>query len=221
MDQKTNNVAIDKVLANISQILGRKENEDLERILDIEEIKVLYMMNKDKSPILDGFHISFYQRNWDIVGVEVIQVAKELFNKGKLLKKWNTTFLTLIPKIQETKDFKAFRPIYFCNVVYKIITKILVEIMKPIMNLLISKEHDGFVGGRQIIDGIIQMHEVLHSCHKKNEATMMCKLDMKKAYNMVNWNFLDKILQIFGFKDKWRDQIKECITNPKFLILIN
>lgn len=75
--------------------------------------------------------------------------------------------------------------------------------------------------GRQIIDGIIHMYEVLHSFHKKNKAIMVYKLDMEKAYDRVNWDFLDKILGIFIFGAKWREWAKEYINTSKFLVTIN
>lgn len=89
----------------------------------------------------------------------------------RLLKQCNSTFLTFIPKIQEAKDYKDYRPIILCNVGYNIITKVLVERLKPILPEIISHEQDGFVKGKQIIDGIIWMHEffTLKLQQKKNQ----------------------------------------------------
>ena len=112
----------------------------------------------------------------------------------------NNTFLTLIPKTQDAKDFKYYRTISLCNVVYKTITKVMAERLKLIMAYIISNEHDGFVKGRQITDGIIKMHKVLHSVHKKKKPTMAIKLHMEKSYAKVRWIFLNMILTIFVFE---------------------
>lgn len=93
--------------------------------------------------------------------------------------------------------------------------------MKYILPQLISKEQDGFVGRKQITYGIIQMHEILHSCHKKNEATIICDLDMEKTQDRVNQVLLDKVLHKFRLGARWRNKIKECITTPRFSMLVN
>lgn len=89
----------------------------------------------------------------------------EFFREGKLLKAWNTTFLTLIRKTQSVRELKDYRPISLCNVFYKRITKIMAERMKQFLPILISPKQDGFVQDRQITDGVVLllMHELLHS----------------------------------------------------------
>lgn len=95
------------------------------------------------------------------------------------------------------------------------------EMLKPIMSQIISTKQDGFVEGRQIIDGIIQVHEVIHSMHNKKTPTMVMKLDMEKAYDRVSWFFLDMVLVKFGFHEVWRKWIMECISTPMLSISIN
>jgi len=87
-------------------------------------------METNKAPRLNGFSAGFFQKNWEIFRKDVWYVVKEFFGKGKLLKQWNKTLLILIPKTQEAKDFKHYRPIILCNVTYKIITKIMEERLK-------------------------------------------------------------------------------------------
>lgn len=82
------------------------------------------------------------------MGKYVWLAIKEFFTRGKLLKKWNNTFLTLIPKTTEAKDFKDYRPISLCNVSYKLITRVLAKRLKKIIPIIISQEQDGFVPRR-------------------------------------------------------------------------
>lgn len=105
-------------------------------------------MSDDKSPGPDGFPTGFFKHNWNIVKEDMSEVILEFFKKGCLLREWNATFIMLIPKFEKAVEPYDYRPIILCNVVYKIITKIMVERMKPILPNLISNEQDGFVEGK-------------------------------------------------------------------------
>jgi len=117
---------------------------------------------------------------------KLVEEVVEFFKQGKLLKNWNATFLVLALKKNTTKEPKDFRPISLCNVTYKIITKILAKRMKHILPALISKEYDGFVTERLILNGIILMHKIMHSLKERKEEAMLIKLDVEKSYDRVN-----------------------------------
>ena len=97
----------------------------------------------------------------------------------------------------------------------------MVKRMKPILPSLISNEQDGFVAGKQITNGIVLMHEILHSEKIKKEEAMIVKLDMEKAYDRVNQQFLMEVLERFGFGDQFQKWIFQCISTPKFSIILN
>ena len=78
----------------------------------------------------------------------------------RILPTLNATFLTMIPKNEGVDSLNKFRPISLCNVIYKIITKVIANRLKPLFPSLISPEQSGFVEGRQILDGIILVHEI-------------------------------------------------------------
>ena len=82
-------------------------------------------------------------------------------------------------------------------------------------------EQGDFVEGRQILDGIIVAHECLHTAHFQNQASFALKLDIAKAYDNVNWQFLLAILKKFGFGDLFCKWIKEMISTVSFSLLIN
>ena len=92
-----------------------------------------------------------------------------------------------------------FRPISLCNTIYKIFSKILANHIKRFLPKLISKEQTGFVPGRSILDGISIIQETIHSAIKNKEACMFLKLNIHKAYDKVDWRFLCKTLEAFGF----------------------
>jgi len=94
------------------------------------------------------------------------------------LKALNTSFISLIPKQDNSMTPDRFRPITLCNVAYKIISKINANRLKPLLPTLISKEQTGYVEGRQILNNIIQSHEVVHSLISNRQAGMIMQLDL-------------------------------------------
>lgn len=213
---------IDNIMEVIPCLIDTNQQKELNKEVTQEEIKnVVSMMNDYKSPGPNGFPAGFFKHNWDIVGKDVSEAVLEFFKKGYLLKEWNATFVALIPKSESAKEPKDYRPISLCNVIYKILTKIMVERIKPILPRLILDEQDGFVKGKHITNGIVLMHKVLHSVHIKKEESMFLKLDMEKAYDRVNQEFLMEVLRRFKFGEKFRNQIHQCISTPKFSIIFN
>ena len=117
-----------------------------------------------------------------------------------------------------------FRPISLCNVIYKIISKVLANRLKPIINDIISKSQSAFIANRLITDNVLIAFESLH--HMKTNCTgrtgfMALKLDMSKAYDRVEWCFLENFLLKMGFQESWVAMIMECITTVMYSILVN
>lgn len=75
----------------------------------------------------------------------------------------NATFIALIPKVEESNTPEKYRPIALCNIIYKIVSKVIACRLKPLLPLILSPEQFGYIEGRQITDGIILTHEIIHS----------------------------------------------------------
>ena len=120
-----------------------------------------------------------------------------------VLRALNSTFITLIPKESGTNDPSKLRPITLCNVIYKIISKVIANHLKPLLPLIIYLEQVGFVEGIQILNGIILVHETIHSLKDTRTPGMLLKLDLSKAYDKFNWQLLAGILIDFGFAKEW------------------
>ena len=110
---------------------------------------------------------------------------REFHDHNKFVKSLNTTFLVLIPKKVGAEDLRDFRPISLVGSLYKWLAKVLANILKK----LVSKAQGAFVEGRQILDAVLIANEATDSILKNNENGFMCKLDIEKAYDNVDWSF--------------------------------
>lgn len=138
-----------------------------------------------------------------------------------ILKALNTSFISLIPKQDSSQFADKFRPITLCNVVYKIISKVVANKIRTLLPHLVSKEHAGYVEGRKILNNIIQAHEVVHMLTSKKQAGMIMQLDIAKAYDKVNWIYIRKVLTAFGFDHNWVKWVMALVTSSIFSILVN
>jgi hypothetical protein len=131
------------------------------------------------------------------------------------------TFLALIPKINKPTSFGDFRPIALCNLCYKIIAKLIANRIRPILSRSISDEQLGFLKGRQILDSIGTSQECLHSIKAKMLKSMILKLDLKKEYDFINWDFLRLSLLQSGFGLPNTNWILSCVTSATYAMMIN
>jgi hypothetical protein len=178
-------------------------------------------MSQGKAPGPDGFTIDFFQTCWSIIGKYLWEAVEEARYLSSILQAFNATFIALIPKEKESNTADKYRLISLCNVVYKIITKIIAKSLKPILQEIISPEQGGFVEGRQILDGIVVAHETIHSLQSSKKPGMLLKLDLSKAYDRINWNFLKAMLGAFGFDPSWINWIISLSSMTLFSILVN
>lgn len=180
-------------------------------------------MHPDKSPGPDGFSALFFQKFWDVVGHDVIIALLGVLNDGASLKDWNTTLVTIIPKIKDPLLLKDFRPISLCNVCSKIVSRAITNRFRPILSKIIETSQSAFIPGRLISDNIIVGFEILH--WMRSRSTGRCgyvalKLDMSNAYDRVEWNFLEQMMLRLGF-DYWTARVMNFITSVSFYFRVN
>jgi hypothetical protein len=156
--------------------------------------------------------VEFFLAFFDLLGEDILGLVEESRRKGRVSGALNATFVALIPKSDKPDSFGGFRPIALCNLVYKIITKIISARIKNSLSVGISKEQFGFLEGRQITDAIGVVQEALHSIKVKNIKALVLKLDLIKAYDRVDWGFLRLVLLQVGLSLEATDWIMGCVT---------
>ena len=142
-----------------------------------DEIKAtLFQMRPMKASRPNGMNALFYQKFWHIVGDKVVSAVLDYLNSSVILPDINHTNIVLIPKVKNPKKMSDFRPISLCNVIYKIISKVLANRLKQILPTIISLTQSAFVPGRLITDNILLAYETLHTMHsrKKGKKRLAC-----------------------------------------------
>jgi hypothetical protein len=214
--------SIQRVTRHIPSLVTPEQNLALTQPITQEEVdQAIKSMPPGKAPGPDGFTTDFFHHCWDLVREEVWEVVEESRASGLVLPTLNATFLTLIPKEERVTNPKKFRPITLCNVIYKIITKVVANRLKPILTHVISKEQAGYVEGRQIMDNVILAHEVIHSLKTSRTKGMLIKLDLSKAFDKASWQYLRAVLESFGFDQRWVEWILNLTSSAFFSILVN
>ncbi|KAL5563396.1 hypothetical protein UlMin_033143 [Ulmus minor] len=217
-------VDFDRVLDSIERKVTPQLNEQLEQVFVAEYVKTaVFQMAPTKSPGADGMSTIFYQKFWPIVGEEVTAACLGFTNGGLSLGSINETIITLMPKIKNLTRITEFRPISLCNVLYKIISKMLANRLRKVMGTIISKGQSTFILGRLISDNAIIGFECLHAIkrRKTKKIYLALKLDMAKAYDRVEWDFIQRIMNKLGFSDMWIRKIMACVSSVTYSFQFN
>ena len=123
-----------------TEVISDEVNENLCRPFTDEEISnAIFQIGPLKAPGPDGFPARFYQRNWGVLKQEIILAVRKFFDTGQMPIGINDTSIVLIPKVDNPTELKDFRPISLCNVLYKIISKCLVNRLRPILGDIVSE----------------------------------------------------------------------------------
>ncbi|GKA83475.1 protein LAZ1, partial [Tanacetum coccineum] len=188
-----------------------------------EEIKVaMFSIGDDRAPGSDGYSSAFFKKGWDIIGSDVCHAIRYFFVSGRLLKEINHNFIALIPKVPTPLKVNEYRPISCCNVIYKCISKILTNRIINGIKEVVSENQSAFVLGRSISDNILITQELMHNYHR-NRGPSRCafKINIQKAYDTVDWQFLDCALKCFGFHPLMIKWIMACVTSMSFSLSLN
>ncbi|XP_057790730.1 uncharacterized protein LOC131007831 [Salvia miltiorrhiza] len=148
-------------------------------------------------------------------------VLQEFFRNGKIPRGGNSSFIVLIPKTNDATSLNDFRPISLISSLYKIVAKILAGRISEVIASIISESQSAFVRDRFILDGVVILNEVISEAKKTGEGRLIFKIDFAKAFDSVEWDFVDVMLQQFNFAPTWRKWIRGCLSSASANVLVN
>lgn len=198
------------------------QNEALVTQFSVEEIfKALKALGNNKAPSPDGFTVKFLITQWSIFKDIFKSLMSDFHRNGRLNACIQENFICLVQKKENVTLVKDFRPISLTTLAYKVVAKVLSERLKQVMDAIISPTQSAFIEGRQILDPILIANEAVEDYRAKRKKGWILKLDLEKAFDRVNWNFLEKNLSLKKFSSKWISWIMGCLKNPKYSVFIN
>ena len=112
--------------------------------------------------------------------------------------------IILLPKVNNAERIQQYRPICLLNVSFKIFTKVATIRLNSVADRVVGPSQTAFMQGRNILDGVVILHETIHELYSKKQNGVMFKIDFKKAYDKVNFSFLQQTLRLKGFSEEWR-----------------
>lgn len=184
--------------------------------------KVLFGMPNNKSPGPDGYPCEFYKATWSIIARDFVVAVQSVFKFGFLPKGVNSTILALIPKKLDSMEMKDYRPIACCNVLYKVVSKMMANRLKVLLPRIIVETQSAFVQGRLLMENVLLAIELVKGYHKENVSPRCAmKIDISKGFDLVQWDFLLKCLKFLGFPVKFIIWIELCVTSPSFSVQVN
>lgn len=200
---------------DVVQCVMEEQNNQLIKPISSEEVKdAVFSMHPEKAPGYDGLNPAFYQAFWNVVERDVVEFCRKFFSTGELPMEFNRTMVCLIPKVKQPEWMTDLHPISLCNVLFRVLSKILANRLKLCLPTLISANQNAFVEGRLLTDNALIAFEVNHYIKRKmqgNKGVAALKIDVSKAYDRLEWDYIESMLIKFGFQEMWRKRVMTCI----------
>jgi len=199
-----------------------RPSEALSSAFSSNELKQsVFAMNRLSAPGPDGFGPTFFYAAWSSVKDTVLAFADAFYNGTADLDRINISHMVLLPKKPDVVEVNAFRPICLQNCALKIISKTLTTRLQSEIPGLIDIQRTGFLKGRSISDTFIYAVELVQTCHKRKKAAIVLKLDFAKAFDIVSWVGLQKVLLARGFDQRWISWMMSLLNSSKSAVLVN
>ena len=182
----------------------------------------LLSLPNDKVSGPDGFTKEFYIAAWKVIGQDFITAIQSFFLFGFLPSGINATILSLIPKTENAEKMKDFRPIACCNLLYKVISKVLANRLKVIFPDAVEPNQSAFITGRLLQENVLLASELVNGYHKTSTTQRSAiKFDISKAFDTVKWSFITSVLKAMGLPLQFVHWIRLCISTAAFSISVN
>jgi hypothetical protein len=175
-------------------------------------MQAIMEMKKSKAPGPNGSPAEFYQVFWDTIKDDMMAMFYQL-QAGNLPRfKLNFGIINLLPKKEDTSCIEEYRPICLLNVSFNFFTKVGANRITGMAQKIIKPTQTASIPGRNILEGVVVLHETIHELHSKKLDGVLFKIDSEKAYDKVKWPFLHQALRMKGFPVKWCDWVTKIYT---------
>jgi hypothetical protein len=180
--------------------LSLAEGGTLTKPFSLEEVKqAVWDCDSYKSPGPDGVSFGFVKECWNLLKDDLFRFLVEFHRNGKLTKGLNSTFIALIPKVDNPQRLNDFRPISLVGSLYKILAKVLANRLRSVIGTVVSESRTAFVKSKQILDGILIANEAVDEATRLKKELLLFKVDFEKAYDSVDLNYLDSVMANMNF----------------------
>ena len=193
--------------------LSEEEKELCEGLVKVDEVKkVLKAMANNKSPGSDGYPAEFYKFFWSDIGVYVLNSLNEAFQVGELSQTQKQGIISLIPKGDKPREYiKNWRPISLINVDCKLLSGVLAQRIKKVLPKIIGNEQKGFLGQRYIGENIRTVYDLMEYLDNKDKSGMLLLLDFEKAFDSIEWDYLNEVLKSLVLANNLLGGLEFCI----------
>ncbi|VFQ60212.1 unnamed protein product [Cuscuta campestris] len=216
-------VSMSPILAYINPTITEEDNNLLTMIPSDEEIKnTVWSLSPDSAPGPDGYNGHFFKFCWEIIHKDVISATREFFLGVPVRISYGSTFISLIPKINDPKNFCDYRPISLSTFMSKINTKILATRLQKILHKVVSVEQTGFQTLKGVKEQILLIEEMVHRIDNNTRSgNLVIKLDMAKAFDNMEWEYISNMLRQMGFSAFVTTLLLANLEASQLSILIN
>ncbi|MCH87373.1 LINE-1 reverse transcriptase like, partial [Trifolium medium] len=191
--------------------LSEVENVGLVSPFSLEEIEdVVKNSDGNKCSGPDGFNYAFLKKFWELLKGDIQIMFDQFHGNSCLPKSLLSYFVTLVPKVNSPSDISDFRPISLLGCLYKLIAKLLAKRLAKVIDSVIAPNQSAFIKDRNLVDGVLVVNEVVELAKKTKRECLIFKVNFEKAYDSVDWGFLEYMLQRCGFCEKWIEWIHVC-----------
>ncbi|KAL3675310.1 hypothetical protein R1sor_025258 [Riccia sorocarpa] len=214
--------AVDELLLHTQARVNPEERECLSKNFTTEELhEAAKLLGRNKCPGPDGVPVEFFLIFWEVIAPLLFNATTEGIQQGLLNPFYNRGTITLLPKEGEPTLLGNKRPITLLNSVYKIWAKALQLRLSPILQRLITWEQNSFLPGRLLHSTVLLCNEAVHQAKHNGQPSVLLKLDFRKAFDMLNWEFLYKSMKQMDFGEEFIRMVTALNTNASSSVRIN
>jgi exonuclease III len=212
---------VEDQISDIPQVSPEENDVLISPFTESEVKEAVFQMEHNKAPGPDGFPAEFYQVFWGIIKNDLLPLFNDLHREALDLHSLNFGIITLIPKVPNATKIQQYRPICVLNVSFKIFTKVGTNRLNKVAKTVVNPMQTAFMPGRNIMEGVVILHETIHELHTKKRDGIILKIDFEKAYDKVKWDFLQQTLRMKGFSAKWCRWVQCMVSGGSVGIKVN